>query len=308
MMSISSDPTYLDVAQTAAHRPSSWVSTLIVLFKLRIVALLLFAGIGGAFIAAGGVPTWSAIGLLCFGGGLAAAGASALNQYLEAGLDALMGRTRRRPLVTQAIAQPVWVPYVGLGLIVGPVLIVAPFNWALAFWSLAGALVYVGVYTIWLKPRTVLNIVIGGLAGSCAVLSGGAAVGNWADPGVLGLALLLFLWTPTHFWSLAIVYRDDYAKANVPMLPARTTLHRAAFWILFHSVATGVVAVGLSFHAMLGLIYLAIVLPATGHLLWQSYQLLRSPQLQQAKALFMTSNLYLTLILLAICLNVVLGK
>ena len=306
-MSISSDPSYLDVAQpTVAHKPASWVSTLVVLFKLRIVALLLFAGIGGAFIAAGGAPTWSAIGLLCFGGGLAAAGASALNQYLEAGQDALMGRTRRRPLVTQAIAQPAWVPYVGLGLIVGPVLIVAPFNWALAFWSLLGATIYVGVYTIWLKPRTVLNIVIGGLAGSCAVLSGGAAVGNWADPGVLGLALLLFLWTPTHFWSLAIVYREDYARANIPMLPVRTSLTYAAAWVLFHSVATGGMALALSFHPALGLLYLALALPATLHLLWQSYQLLRLPQVRQAKALFMTSNVYLTLILVTICLDLVL--
>lgn len=306
-MSLSSDPSYLDLTQPPAARTRpSWVSTLVVLFKLRIVALLLFAGIGGAFIAAGGAPTWSAIGLLCFGGGLAAAGASALNQYLEAGQDALMGRTRRRPLVTQAIAQPRWVPYVGLGLIVGPVLIVAPFNWTLAFWSMLGAIIYVGVYTIWLKPRTVLNIVIGGLAGSCAVLSGGAATGNWADPGVIGLALLLFLWTPTHFWSLAIVYRDDYARANVPMLPVHTSLTSAAAWVLFHSVATGGVALALTFHHAFGLLYLAVVLPATVHLLWQSYQLLLVPQVRQAKALFMTSNVYLTLILVAICLDLVL--
>lgn len=304
-MSISSDHSYLDLAHPAAPTRLSWLSTLVVLFKLRIVALLLFAGIGGAFLAAGGAPSWSAIGWLCFGGGLAAAGASALNQYWEAGQDALMGRTRRRPLVTKAIAQPGWVPYVGLGLIVGPVLIVAPFNGALAFWSLLGAVIYVGVYTIWLKPRTVLNIVIGGLAGSCAVLSGGAAIGNWADLGVIGLALLLFLWTPTHFWSLAIVYRDEYARANFPMLPARTTLPRAAAWVLFHSVATGGVALALSFHSALGPLYLAIALPATLHLFWQSYQLLLVPQVRQAKALFMTSNLYLTLLLVAICVDVV---
>lgn len=317
-MSISSEHPYLDATRPplsdghtvvhASHVQPSWLSTLVVLFKLRIVTLLLFAGIAGAFMAADGVPTWSSLALLCFGGGLAAAGASALNQYWEATQDARMVRTRRRPLVTKVIAQPQWVPYVGIGLIVAPVLLVAPFNLALACWSFLGALIYVGIYTIWLKPRTILNIVIGGLAGSCAVLSGGAAVGAWSDPGVIGLALLLFCWTPTHFWSLAIVYRDDYAKVNVPMLPVHTTLRRAAFWILFHSVATGATALALSLHGTLGLLYLAIALPATGHLLWLSYQLLLAPQLRQAKALFMASNLYLTIILLAICLDVVLGK
>ena len=286
---------------------SSWVSTLVVLFKLRIVALLLFAGIGGAILAANGAPSLSALALLVFCGGSAAAGASALNQYLEHAQDALMRRTSQRPLVTNAIAQPQWVLYVGVGLIVIPVLIVAPFNLSLAFWSLMGALIYVGVYTLWLKPRTTLNIVIGGLAGSCAVLSGGAAVGAWTDLGVIGLALLVFLWTPTHFWSLAIVYRDDYRNAGVPMLPVRTTLRRAAGWVLFHAIATGSIALSLSMHEMLGAIYLVIAAAATVHLLWRSYQLLLSPNPQQAKALFMSSNSYLTLILVAICLDVMLG-
>lgn len=285
----------------------SWVRTIVVLFKLRIVTLLLFAGVGGAALAAAALPAPSALGLLFFCGGFAAAGASALNQYWEQEQDAVMRRTMRRPLVVTAIAQPRWVFWVAVGMIGVPVFLVAPFNPALAVWSLIGAIIYVGVYTIWLKPRTVLNIVIGGLAGSCAVLSGGAAVGAWSDPGVLALALLIFLWTPTHFWSLAIVYRDDYDKAGIPMLPVRTTLHRATIWVLFHSVATGAVALGLAMHNALGLIYLIVATLATLHLLLRSYQLLVTPDVQQAKTLFMTSNLYLTLILVAICLDVVLG-
>lgn len=302
------------VAEELATQPtlaqtvrSSWLSTAVVLFKLRIVTLLLFAGLGGACLAVGGLPSLSALGLLVLCGGFAAAGASALNQYLEYDKDALMRRTMHRPLVVSAIERPGWVPWMGVSMIVLPVLIVAPINLPLAVWSLMGAITYVGVYTIWLKPRTTLNIVIGGFAGSCAVLSGGAAVGAWSDLGVLALALLVFLWTPTHFWSLAIVYQDDYRNANIPMLPIRTTLRRAAAWVLFHAVATGSVAVGLSMHVSLGLIYLVIATPATVHLLWRSYQLLMTPETEQAKTLFMTSNLYLALILVAICMNVALG-
>ena len=139
-----------------------------------------------------------------------------------------MGRTRKRPLVNGDIPNPGWVPWVGASLIILPSAVVFPFNPALAFFLLLGAFIYVVIYTIWLKPRTLLNIVIGGAAGSAAVLSGSAAVGHWNDPGALVLALILFLWTPFHFWSLALLYRDDYTRADVPMLPTKTSPRQAA--------------------------------------------------------------------------------
>ena len=137
------------------------------------------------------------------------------------------GRWSPVPLPTQR-----GFPYVGVGLILLPSLVMLPFNPALSFFLILGAIIYVGVYTIWLKPRTLLNIVIGGAAGSAAVLSGSAAVGNWNDPGALVLSLLLFLWTPFHFWSLALLYRDDYARSDVPMLPVHTTPRQAAWWVM----------------------------------------------------------------------------
>jgi len=222
------------------------------LFKLPVVALLLFTAVTGAFLGSGRWPGIGALLLLSLTGGLAAAGSSAINQYLEHEADSQMARTRDRPLVTGAIGRSVWIPLVGALLIVIPTSLVLPHNPALALLVALGAIVYLGVYTMWLKPRTPLNVVIGGVAGSCAVLSGGAAVGAWTDPGVLGLALLLFLWSPTHFWSLALACQEDYARARLPMLPVVTTRRRAASWSLVHSVGSGVVALALAFQPVLG--------------------------------------------------------
>ena len=161
----------LTVTNMPAHGlETSWLSTVVVLFKLRIVALLLLAGLGGASLALGALPSLSMLGMLIFCGGFAAAGASALNQYLEHDQDALMVRTKHRPLVASKFEDPGWVPLIGVGMIVLPVLLTAPVNMPLAIWSALGAVTYVGIYTIWLKPRTPLNIVIGGFAGSCGGL------------------------------------------------------------------------------------------------------------------------------------------
>jgi len=290
----------------ARSRRQGVVAALVVLFKLRIVALLLFAAVGGAFLGAGGRPDVRALVTLLVTGGLAAAGASALNEYLERDTDARMWRTRGRPLVTGAISRSAWVPALAMAMVVAPALAVLPGNPALAFFLVLGAVIYVGVYTLWLKPRTPLNIVIGGTAGSCAVLSGGAAAGAWADPGVLALATLVFFWTPIHFWALALIYRDDYARVGVPMLPVVTAPRRAAFWGLMHCIAGGVTGLALAFHPALGPLYLAPVLGITLYLMWQGAWLVARPTVHRAWRLFHTSNFYLAVVLLAICLEVVL--
>ena len=278
--------------------------TMVVLFKLRVVALLLFAAVAGAFLGAGGRPGLESLTTLLFAGGLSAAGASALNQFLERDSDARMGRTRERPMINGTISRPGWVAVLGIAMIVLPALAVLPANPPLAFFLVAGAIIYVGIYTIWLKPRTTLNIVIGGAAGSCAVLSGGAATGAWQDSGVVALAALVFLWTPIHFWSLALVYREDYERAGVPMLPVCTTPRQAAFWSLVHGVAGGAVGLALTLHHALGVIYLVPVLLATVYLLGVGGQLLADPTKRQAWRVFHASNLYLALLLLAVCVDV----
>lgn len=278
---------------------------IVVLFKLRIVFLLLMAATGGAFLAAGGWPGAGNLLLLWLAGGMAAAGASALNQYWERESDGDMERTRKRPLVSGAVAKTAWVPYVGIGLILLPSLAVLPFNPALTFFLMLGAIIYVGIYTVWLKPRTLLNIVIGGAAGSAAVLSGSAVVGNWNDPGALVLSLLLFLWTPFHFWSLALLYKEDYARSDVPMLPVHTTPRQAAWWVMSHTLPTGLGGLLLVVLPILGWIYLIPVAWVTADLFWRNVRLIQNPTPPNAKRLFMSSNIYLLVLLLAICAGTV---
>jgi protoheme IX farnesyltransferase len=289
-------------------RPASWgdsLRALVVLFKLRIVFLLLVAATAGAFLGAGGWPGLGPVLLVLVTGGLAASGASALNEYIERDADRRMLRTRKRPLINGQIPRAGWVPYVATAMVLSPSLAVLPGNPALAFFLTAGAVIYVVVYTLWLKPRTALNIVIGGAAGSCAVLSGGAAAGAWSDPGVLILAVLLFFWTPIHFWALALVYKDDYARAGVPMLPVVTSPRRAAFWGLVHGVVAGGAGLSLAALPSLGWAYLVPVAAVTGVLLVKGVELVREPSVRKAWHLFHTSNLYLAVVLLAACVGTV---
>ncbi len=291
---------------TIQEKPQASVfKTLMVLFKARVVSLLLIAALGGAFIGAGSWPGWNVLALTLFSGWLAASGASALNQYIERKSDGTMVRTRHRPLVDGSIPNPKWVPWVGISMIAAAVLWTWTFNRWLAIWLAAGAFIYVVVYTIWLKPRTPLNIVIGGLAGSAAVLSGAAAAGHWDAPGALVLALLLFLWTPTHFWSLAIVYRNDYARSSTPMLPVMVSPRKAAFWVLLHTMATGFAALMLAFDPALGLIYLIPVALATLDMIIRNLRLLRTPTAKNARSLFIASNMYLAIVLVMLCIDVV---
>ena len=291
--------------RAAATGWRSTMQTLMVLFKLRIVFLLLMAATAGMFLAAGGWPGWGALLLIWLTGGMAAAGASSLNQYWERNRDGLMGRTRHRPLVNGDITDPRWVPFVGVGLVLVPVLAVLPFNRPLAFFLLLGAVIYVGIYTIWLKPRTLLNIVIGGAAGSAAVLSGSAAAGAWNDVGALVLAAILFLWTPFHFWSLALLYRDEYARADVPMLPTQTTPQRAAWWIMTHTLPTGLLSLLMVTLPGLGWIFFLPVLAITIDLFYRNVQLIHDPSPLNARKLFMSSNYYLLVLLLAICVDLI---
>ena len=275
----------------------SKIKTLAGLFKLRIVMLLLISALGGALIGANGWPGGFNLIVLIITGGLSAAGASALNQYLEREQDAHMTRTRRRALPSGSIQNPVWVLVTGGGMVLFAVLLSAVFNPALAISNALGAIIYIGVYTLWLKPRTILNIVIGGAAGSMAVISGGAAAGAWNEPGVLVLALLVFAWTPTHFWSLAMAYRQDYAQAGFPMLPVNVSPQQAAWWVTLHTVTTAGAAMALGFHPVLGWGYLVPVGLISLHFLRLTL-LLRNPSGSTALRLFKFSNIYLGLVLL----------
>jgi protoheme IX farnesyltransferase len=295
---------------TSASEKRDWrafAQMLSVLFKTRVVALLLLASVGGAFLGAAGWPGLGTMVLLLAAGGLAASGAAGLNEFLERSPDALMSRTRRRPLVTGNV-RPRWAFWASLGMILIPSLAVLPFNPALAFFLVAGAVIYVGVYTLLLKPRTLLNIVIGGAAGSAAVLSGGAAAGNWQDPAVIALALLVFVWTPSHFWSLAILYRKDYEQARVPMLPVSVSMRASAWWVLLHTGAAALIAILLFFTPNLGWAYLIPVAIVTVDMFARNFRLIAKPTSTNARSLFLSSNIYLMVVLLAICAGTVLNS
>lgn len=279
-------------------RARAFLGTLIVLFKLRVVLLLLFAALGGAMIGSAGRPTLGQIALLMLTGTLSAAGASALNQYIERHKDGAMKRTSRRPLVTGEVSARLALLSAASMVIGASALAWLVGNATLAIWLAVGAFIYVGIYTLWLKPRSVLNVVIGGAAGSAAVVSGGAAVGDWTSTGVWLLAGLLFTWSPMHFWSLALAYRTDYARVDVPMLPVVADQRQAVFWMLIHAAATALF--GLLLGVVLGWLYLAPVVLATLWLLRESAALIRDYSGARALSVFKVSNIYLSLVLLAI--------
>ena len=279
-----------------------WLKISVVLFKLRVVSLLLMASVAGAFLAAGGWPGLGPLVVVILLGGSAAGGASALNQYIERDKDKKMSRTRNRPLPEGTIGEE-WVPIIGINMIVLPVIFAAPYNLALAFFLLLGAVIYVGVYTVWLKPRTLLNIVIGGAAGSAAALSGAAAAGNWSSPAAIVFALIVFLWTPAHFWSLAILYKDDYKNAKIPMLPTIMSDSRAGWWVLVHTIPTAIAAIVLAVIPELGWLYLVVIVLFSANMIRHNITLIRNPTKKNSLRFFMSSNIYLLVLIVMICVD-----
>jgi protoheme IX farnesyltransferase len=285
-------PTEVTVSRKPAHR--ELIASVVVLFKLRVVALLLFAAFGGALLGSTGALAWGDMALLLVTGTLSAAGASALNQYIERYKDAAMKRTHYRPLVTGEYNARAVLVIASLMVVGASALALAAGNVPLAIWLAVGAFIYVGVYTIWLKPRSVLNVVIGGAA----------AAGHWADPGVLLLGALLFTWSPMHFWSLALAYRNDYARAGVPMLPVVASPRRAVFWMVTHAAATVIIGLLLAVDGALGWRYAVPVGIGTLWLLRETVKLVSHYTGSQAMRVFHASNMYLSLVLLAICVAV----
>jgi len=190
------------------------------LAKPEITMLICLVAVGGYLLAAPLSVDFVRLGILVGTGASASAGAAMLNHFLDRDLDRRMNRTRGRPLASERVLHGSNVAVVGFVLLaVGIGLATWLLNPLTGLSILLGGITYVGIYTFWLKRRSSWNIVIGGFAGSAPALAGSAAaVGAWT-PGVLAFALLVFLWTPPHFWSLALLLRNDYARANLPMLP-----------------------------------------------------------------------------------------
>jgi heme o synthase len=268
-------------------------------FKPRIAAAITLCAVAGMAMTPGvPLPGWKT-GVLVLAVFLSSAAAAAFNQYAERDLDGRMPRTRNRPFASGAYRTG-WKWLAGIGLIFAAA--VGGSAWVLnahvALYVFLGAFVYGIVYTLWLKQRSVWNIVIGGLAGSFAVLAGAAAITPSLAPASIILAIVLFLWTPPHFWSLATSLHDEYAAAGVPMLPVVVGDSAAARIILVHTIA--VVSVSLLPVAVgMGFIYLAGALAGGAFFILRSIDLVREPGPKTAKSNFHASLAQLGLLLIA---------
>jgi protoheme IX farnesyltransferase len=270
------------------------------LTKPRIIELLLTTTLPAMVLAAQGWPGWWLTVATLIGGTMSAAGANAINQVLDADIDRMMSRTRGRPLPTDHMGRGAAMTFgVALGTL-GFVWLLATTNLLAASLSTAGLLFYVFVYTLVLKRTTTQNIVIGGAAGAVPPLVGWAAVTGSLSVPAWVLFAMVFFWTPTHFWALAIRYKDDYETAGVPMLPGVVGVKMTADHIFLHSFVT--VGVALLLVPWIGWIYLAAVV-LLGTWLITGANHLRS-NLDKAMRYFTATNGYLAGVFLAIAVDV----
>lgn len=281
----------------------------VALTKPKILWLLILVALASAVIAARTLPPVVKLMGLFFAGALSSMGSLALNSYLEMDVDAKMKRTRNRPLPAARIVQPARALAFGLSLIaVG--LVISWFTLtpvATVFIGL-GALVYVQIYTVWLKPRTSWNIVLGGFAGSCAALAGWYAITS-ADPLIAWvLAALVFVWTPSHFWSLAVITEEDYSAAGIPMLPSVVGEKKAAKFIVVNTLL--LIPISLLFFLylagtgevvyLIGAVFFDLLLLAT------NVKLLVAPTKSNALLAFKASSPFLAVIFILACVSVLL--
>jgi protoheme IX farnesyltransferase len=279
------------------------IADYVALMKPAIISLLLVTALGGMMLAARGWPPFSVAVAVLLGGTLAAGGANALNQYLDRDIDDQMRRTRKRPLPSRRVT-PQRAAVFGIVLnVVAFVLLWSMANLLAAAVTLAGSLFYVLVYTGWLKRSTTQNIVIGGAAGAVPPMVGWAAV-----TGSLGLPAwymfaIVFFWTPPHFWALALLIRDDYEAARVPMLPVVQGVQATAWAILLYSFV--LVAITLMFYVtreVTAFYLITATLLGTVFILY-AYRLYRDPQRPRAVRLYTYSLLYLALLFIFIMVD-----
>ena len=296
------------VAHGSRRTPTSKLAGYVALTKPRIIELLLITTVPTMVLAQGGWPRTSLVLITLLGGTLAAGGANAINMVVDRDIDKLMPRTQGRPLVT-GLLQPRQAMVFAVSLEIAAFAVLwAWANLLSAVLALSATLFYVFVYTMWLKRTSTQNIVIGGAAGAVPVLVGWAAVQNNVAWAPVVLFVVMFLWTPPHFWALAIRYADDYRAANVPMLPAVATMQVTVHKMLVYTAAMVASTLVLGPVAHLGLVYgiSAIVLGAL--FLWGTVDLGRNPTPQRSMRVFGFSITYVTLLFAAMTIDVFVGS
>jgi protoheme IX farnesyltransferase len=273
------------------------------LTKPRVVALLALTAVVGTLLSTPGMPPLDALILGNLGIGLAAASAAAINHVLDRRIDAHMARTRNRPLPAGHLSHR---RALAFALLLGAVSMLILVLWVnvltavLTFLSLIG---YAVIYTLWLKRATPQNIVIGGAAGAAPPVLGWAAVTGAIDPNALLLFLIIFAWTPPHFWALAIARRHDYAKVDIPMLPVTHGVEFTRLQVLLYTVILSVVTLLPFIMRMSGLIYLASAVVLDARFLWHAVQMKRSERADLPMRVFKFSVIYLAWLFLALLVD-----
>ncbi|NQW33644.1 MAG: protoheme IX farnesyltransferase [Acidimicrobiaceae bacterium] len=235
--------------------PKTLIGGYIALTKPRIIELLLVTTVPTMVLAAGKWPAWSLIAVTLLGGTLAAGGANTMNMYIDRDIDKLMKRTQQRPLVTGLIAPKNALVFAVILEIIAFAILWAGANLLSAFLALSATAFYVFIYSLWLKRTSKQNIVIGGAAGAVPTLVGWAAVTNSVGWPAVWLFIIIFLWTPPHFWALAIRHADEYRAANVPMLPAVVSIERTVRTMVGYTIVLAGATFVLMPVANLGWIY-----------------------------------------------------
>ncbi|MFB7585536.1 heme o synthase [Streptomyces sp. NPDC056169] len=293
-----------------AHRPfGARVKAYVALTKPRIIELLLITTVPVMFLAEQGVPNLWLVLATCFGGYLSAGGANALNMYIDRDIDALMDRTSQRPLVTGVLTPREGLVF-GLSLaVISTLWFGLLVNWLSAALSLGALLFYVVVYTMILKRRTAQNIVWGGIAGCLPVLIGWSAVTNSMSWAAIILFLVIFFWTPPHYWPLSMKVKDDYARAGVPMLPVLASNKVVAKQIVAYSWVMVAVSLLLTPLGYTGWFYTAVALITGGWWLWEAHGLLNRAKAGATGAklkemrLFHWSITYVSLLFVAVAVD-----
>ena len=293
-----------EVLRTATPSLSARLAAYVALTKPKIIELLLVTTVPTMVVAQRGMPSLWLMVATVVGGTLAAGGANAINMYVDRDIDAVMERTKNRPLVTGVIS-----PRSALVFAIG--LETVAFAWLWGFVNLLSAvlavsacLFYVFVYTLWLKRTSERNIVIGGAAGAVPVLVGWSAVTNSLDWAPVVLFAVIFYWTPPHFWALAIKYRDDYTAANVPMLPSVASIRTTSVRIIGYTLVLWALTLLFWPVAEMGWVYGGSAIVLGGLFLWFTIALYRQPDTRNAMRLFGWSITYVMLLFGAMALDV----
>lgn len=299
--------------------PTGWRAVLakmgpyVALTKPRIIELLLVTTIPTMFVAERGVPSVLLMIQTLFGGALAAGGANAINMYVDRDIDALMERTKGRPLVTGAVT-----PRAALTFAIAIEVLAFVWLWSLvnllsAVLAVSACLFYVFIYTLWLKRTSKQNIVIGGAAGAVPVLVGWSAVTNSLSWAPVLLFVIMFVWTPPHFWALAVKYKDDYSAAEVPMLPSVESMRYTSIRIIGYSVVMWALTIAFTWVGEMGTLYLvsSVVLGAIFLAfaldLYKAQKVVGANLVKPAMRLFGWSITYVTLLFAVMALDQVIA-